>query len=835
MSIDQRIEDAVAANDLAALEALERELFAPAETAVAPFAPALALRTGAKAEPEGPLRAAQAAPDGAPGGPGPGLSLLNRIARAKRQVAFNLRILGGFDGITIVSEGDSWFQYPVLLRDVIDHLSDQADKAVLSFGEAGDLLDRIAARQEYLPALEARRPDAFLLSGGGNDLLGDGRLAGVLRPWSGADDMAALFDEPAYQALMARVRAGYEAILDGLEAARPGMPVFGHAYDVPPIDPDGPWIGRPLASLGIPHALGGKIVGRILGDFAAFLARMAQERPDFEFVDLRGTVGGSRNSWHDEIHPKDAGFGRIAAAFSAAVAARLARDAEGAGAGAEARPASAATYSSRDADPEAGAGADAATIAATVAAPGAPATSAPADRDRMARRILDYEARRDPATGRLMVYRLPPGDGGGRYEVAGINERYHKAEADHLVALIEAGRHDEAEAYAIAFIAGYTDAADRWCATLPVEFYLRDCVFNRGPGGAAWIVQHAVGVATDRVVGPITRGAVARAEADPAALLRRLRASREVYERRFRDESSRFWRGLVNRWNKALDFALTFPAGPAPAAPAAPPPRGAGSAGDGARILNCNPSKGAEDDWGVAEAEGADLVRAAPLPEEVDLRADWWAVGDQGMTGSCVGWAAADSVLRWQFERAGRIAPQQRLSVRFIWMAAKETDVFTHRPTGFIEDAGTSLKAALDVARKLGCVTEEVLPFDRREVYRGAERVFYAQAAALKIASYHNLGRSTAEWRRWLYQNGPILTRLDVDDAFQDAAATGGRLDRYDPAGARGGHAVALVGYTRDGFIIRNSWGAGWGDGGYAVASEDYARAAFTEAYAVIV
>ena len=55
----------------------------------------------------------------------------------------------------------------------------------------------------------------------------------------------------------------------------------------------------------------------------------------------------------------------------------------------------------------------------------------------MAKAIVEFEARRD-AKGRLAVYALPAGDGGGRYEVAGINDRYHKAEVDHVVALIEA-------------------------------------------------------------------------------------------------------------------------------------------------------------------------------------------------------------------------------------------------------------------------------------------------------------------------------------------------------------------------------------------------------------
>ncbi len=34
---------------------------------------------------------------------------------------------------------------------------------------------------------------------------------------------------------------------------------------------------------------------------------------------------------------------------------------------------------------------------------------------------------------------------------------------------------------------------------------------------------------------------------------------------------------------------------------------------------------------------------------------------------------------------------------------------------------------------------------------------------------------------------------------------------------AEAGHAIALVGYTRDGFIVQNSWGTAWGSGGFAL------------------
>ena len=252
------------------------------------------------------------------------------------------------------------------------------------------------------------------------------------------------------------------------------------------------------------------------------------------------------------------------------------------------------------------------------------------------------------------------------------------------------------------------------------------------------------------------------------------------------------------------------------------------------RILNCLPSPDPENDWLVEHAKDAGILAAAPpIPASKDLRAAWWKIGDQGQTGSCVGWATADSVLRWHFVAARRIAENELLAPRFQWMAAKETDEFTARPTTFIEADGTSLKAALDVARKYGAVRDKVLPFASGKLYGGDEKAFYALAAQLRISAYFNLGTRLSDWKAWLATKGPILTRLGVDATWDDASATKGKLDAYRPKTVRGGHAVALVGYTPDAFIVRNSWGTTWGDKGFGYASAAYAQAAFTESYGV--
>jgi hypothetical protein len=257
------------------------------------------------------------------------------------------------------------------------------------------------------------------------------------------------------------------------------------------------------------------------------------------------------------------------------------------------------------------------------------------------------------------------------------------------------------------------------------------------------------------------------------------------------------------------------------------------------RILNCIPSKDRERDWLFEHAAEAGIARkAATIPTSKDLREGWWDIGDQGQTGSCVGWATADSVLRWHFLKAGWIKKKDLIAPRFIWMAAKETDEYNTYPSTFIESDGTSLKAALNIAKNFGSVTDSVLPFSHGELYPGKVEAFYAIAAKLKIASYFSLigsgGLDLNACRNWLANHGPILTRLDVDATWDNAKNTNGALDVYQPATVRGGHAVALVGYTADRFIVRNSWGkVEWGNSGFGYASNAYSQAAFTEAYGV--
>lgn len=251
-------------------------------------------------------------------------------------------------------------------------------------------------------------------------------------------------------------------------------------------------------------------------------------------------------------------------------------------------------------------------------------------------------------------------------------------------------------------------------------------------------------------------------------------------------------------------------------------------------VLNCVPSTGTENDWTFEDAIDAQVVRiAARVPSSKDLREAWWAINNQGRTGACVGFATAYGVLRWHYAKAGMIGKTQSPSARFIWMANKETDQITSYPTTFIETAGTQTKLALRVAKNYGCVLEEDLPM-KGTLSMLKRAAFYTKAAKLRISSYHNLGQNPKDWRKWIAFQGPILTRLGVDRTWDQATQTKGQLDKYQPNTVRGGHAVCLVGYTKDHFIVRNSWDTTWGDKGFAYASNKYAADAFTETYGAV-
>jgi hypothetical protein len=179
-----------------------------------------------------------------------------------------------------------------------------------------------------------------------------------------------------------------------------------------------------------------------------------------------------------------------------------------------------------------------------------------------AKKIVDSEARRD-GYGRIAVYGLPSNDGGGAYEVAGINQKYHPKMAAGLASLIKQGKHDEAEQRARDYIINYTNGSAKHFDNPGIQYLVRDIAFNRGPGGANAALRLAIGdnpknktQAWKTLNGDEIARAKEFAQRDPVAFVQALTEARAAYEYRFVGKRPNLDRGLRNRWADGQKNAL---------------------------------------------------------------------------------------------------------------------------------------------------------------------------------------------------------------------------------------------------------------------------------------
>ena len=232
----------------------------------------------------------------------------NWISMTDRQARFNQLMASGYDGPIIAEEGDSWFQYPVRLHDVIDVLMEKY--AVLSYSAAGDTLDNMAAKKQYLKALKSSQAPILLLSAGGNDLVAGGNLEKhLLRPTSNPSDPAAYLAS-SFDALLMRAIGKYEQIFRDISSAYPDVSVVCHGYDYV-VPNEGRWIGAPMDAAGIKDPeLQKSIAGVMVDRFNDYLSVAAARYSKVEYIDLRNTV--DEDGWYDELHPLNLGYRAVA-------------------------------------------------------------------------------------------------------------------------------------------------------------------------------------------------------------------------------------------------------------------------------------------------------------------------------------------------------------------------------------------------------------------------------------------------------------------------------------------------------------------------------------------
>lgn len=251
------------------------------------------------------------------------LSIANQVARRVQNRQYRQNLVRYPDRIRIVAEGDSWFQFPFLLRDVVDYLS--GVYSVFSVAAAGATLGDYLKNSEFLEAIAQVKPDFFLLSGGGNDLFGEA-LAGFIRE----TPVASLTGPQRYltDALTPGLEAvgdRYKRILRLVQQGYPQVRVLVHGYDyVIPVDGTAhdtriSWLGKVLIEKGVTGQTEREaIMNYLLDAFNEQLRQLAGAYPNVTYLDLRGTVRRTEqlsDYWYDEIHPNDKGFLSVATRF----------------------------------------------------------------------------------------------------------------------------------------------------------------------------------------------------------------------------------------------------------------------------------------------------------------------------------------------------------------------------------------------------------------------------------------------------------------------------------------------------------------------------------------
>ncbi len=229
--------------------------------------------------------------------------------------------------LVIVTEGDSWFSYP-LNANLADYVEMMNDFSMLRLEHNGDeareILESGSEQLKKLKYYLKNYPiDLLMMSAGGNDLVA-GELGKVLNKkvagatWQSAVKLGLL------TTVLDDIVAAYSRLLDARDTLRPKCVVVAHSYCY--FQPTGrkatgpfglltagPWMRPVLTARGIDPDTEGRDVARYLVDeLHARLQALAAARPGFQVVDMRAALPVDERHWADEIHPSGTGFRRLA-------------------------------------------------------------------------------------------------------------------------------------------------------------------------------------------------------------------------------------------------------------------------------------------------------------------------------------------------------------------------------------------------------------------------------------------------------------------------------------------------------------------------------------------
>jgi C1A family cysteine protease len=220
--------------------------------------------------------------------------------------------------------------------------------------------------------------------------------------------------------------------------------------------------------------------------------------------------------------------------------------------------------------------------------------------------------------------------------------------------------------------------------------------------------------------------------------------------------------------------------------------------------------------WVPDLPDGRDLLYAAPpkalakLPAKVDLRSKCPSVYDQGQLGSCTANAIGAAFEFDQMKQRRKAFTPSRLFIYYNERAIEGT---------VDSDSGAQIRDGVKSVAKQGVCNEATWPYEIDEFRKKPARSCYAEGRKNQAIQYLRLTQTLGQLKGCLAEGFPFVFGFAVYESFESAevAKTGHAPMPKANEGMLGGHAVMAVGYdeAKQWFIVRNSWGTGWGMRGY--------------------